>query len=36
LIIDEFMSGPFGFAGTVPEVDFIPVIFAEEGFDCRG
>jgi len=30
------MSGPFGFAGAIPEVNFIPAIFAKEGFDCRG
>ena len=36
LIIDEFMSGPFGFAGAIPKVNFISAIFAEEGFDCRG
>ena len=28
------MSRPFGFAGAIPEVDFIPAIFAEEGLDC--
>jgi len=36
LLIDEFMSGPFGFARAIPEVNFISVIFAEEGFDHRG
>ena len=35
LIIYEFMSGPFGFAGTVPEVDFVPAVLAEECLDCR-
>jgi len=36
LIIDEFMFGPFGFARAVQEVNFIPTIFAEKGFDCKG
>jgi len=35
LVIDEFIFGPFSFAGAVPEVNFIPAIFAKEGFDCR-
>jgi len=30
------MSRPFSFTGAVPEVDFIPSIFAEKGFDCGG
>jgi len=29
------MSGPFSFAGAVPEMDFISAISAEEGF-CKG
>jgi len=33
LIINKFMSGPFSFAGTIPEVNFISAIFAKEGFD---
>jgi len=36
LIIDKFMSRPFGFAGAILEVNFISTIFTEEGFDCRG
>ena len=36
LIIDKMVSRPFCFAGAVPEVDFIPAVFAEVGFDCRG
>ena len=32
------MSRPFSFAGAVLELDFVPAIFAEEGFDygCYG
>jgi len=30
------MSGPFSFAGAVPEMDFISAIFVKEGFDCGG
>ena len=36
LIIDKMVSRPFCFAGAVPEVDFIPAVFAEVGFDYRG
>ena len=36
LVINMLMSRPFGFAGTVPEVNFVPAVFAEKGFDCRG
>jgi len=28
------MSGPFGFAWAVPEVDFIPSILAKKEIDC--
>ena len=35
LIINKFMSGPFSFAGAIPEVNFISAIFAEKGFDCQ-
>jgi len=30
------MSGPFHFAGAIPEVDFIPAVLSEVGFNCRG
>jgi len=30
------MSGPFGFAGAILEVDFVSTIFVEMGFNCRG
>ena len=36
LIIDEFMTRPFSFLGAVLEVNFIPAIFAEKGFDSWG
>jgi len=36
LIIDEFMTKLFSFSGIVLEVDFIPAIFAEKGFDNQG
>jgi len=36
LIIDEFMTELFSFSEVVLEVDFIPTIFAEKGFDSQG
>ena len=35
LIVNKLVLGSFSFARAIPEVNFIPVIFAEEGFDCR-
>ena len=36
LVIDMLVSRSFSFARAVPEVNFVSVIFAEEGFDCEG
>jgi len=36
LIINKLMLGLFCFAGVIPEVDFIPAIFAKMDFDHRG
>ena len=33
LVVNEFMSGPIYFAGTVLEVDVVSGIFAEVWFD---
>jgi len=36
LIINELMSGPFCFAGAIPEVDFVPAFLSKVGFNSRG
>jgi len=35
LVIYEFVFGPLGFAGAEPKLNFVSVVFPEEGVNCQ-
>jgi len=34
LVVYEFVFGPLGFARAKPKLNFVSVVFPEEGVDC--